>query len=158
MSEDQIKRLSLKELRDAFLSLKQGEALERITRPKTHYESLGLGYYGPQTVLALGAVDLFEDAINEIVKMGMKKIITLKDKEGNDYKVEVLDLEQQQAFMQTKHYNLLHRFTEEIGVASGSRDAKRMEKGLETIGQLGQYTPSARSEGEGDEEVVSSEE
>lgn len=121
-NEDPLEQPKWKDLKDIYLAKKQGEALERITRPTTHYESLGLGYFGPQTVLALGAIDLFEDAINEIVKMGMTE-------------------EEQQEFMLRKHYDLLHIFTEEIGVASGSRDAKRMEKGLETIGQLGQYLP-----------------
>lgn len=116
-----------KDLKDIYLAKKQGEALERITKPVSHHEGLGLGYYGPQTVLALGAVDLFEDAINEIVKMGM-------------------DDQEQQEFMLSKHYHLLHRFTKEIGIASGSREAKRMEKGLETIGQLGQYLPFGKTE------------
>ena len=35
----------------------------------------------------------------------------------------------------------IHSFTADIGRASGSRDAKRMEKSLETVGQLGQYMP-----------------
>ena len=38
----------------------------------------------------------------------------------------------------------LHTFTRKIGVSSGSRQAKRMEKSLETIGQLGQYIPGIR--------------
>lgn len=133
-----------KDLKDIYLAKKQGEALERITKPLSHEESLGLGYYGPQTVLALGAVDLLEDALNEIVKMGMTKKVTLKDENENEIEVEVPDLEEQQRFMETKHYHLLHTFTAEIGVASGSREAKRMEKGLETIGQLGQYLPFSK--------------
>lgn len=38
----------------------------------------------------------------------------------------------------------LHTFTRKIGVSSGSRKAKRMEKSLETIGQLGQYIPGVK--------------
>lgn len=121
-NEDPIESPKWKDLKDIYLAKKQGEALERITKPSNHYESLGLGYYGPQTVLALGAVDLFEDAINEIVKMGMNE-------------------KEQLEFMNMEHYELLHKFTAEIGVASGSREAKRMEKSLETIGALGQYLP-----------------
>lgn len=39
----------------------------------------------------------------------------------------------------------IHIFTADIGRASGSRDAKRMEKSLETIGQLGQYMPMMKN-------------
>ena len=38
----------------------------------------------------------------------------------------------------------LHNFTRKIGVSSGSRQAKRMEKSLETIANLGQYIPGIR--------------
>lgn len=39
----------------------------------------------------------------------------------------------------------IHIFTADIGRASGSRDAKRMEKSLETVGQLGQYIPMMKN-------------
>ena len=39
----------------------------------------------------------------------------------------------------------IHTFTADIGRASGSRDAKRMEKSLETVGQLGQYIPMMKN-------------
>ena len=98
----------LKELKDIYLAKKQGEALERITKPQNHGEGLGLGFYGPQTVLALNSIDLLEDVINDLCGI-----------EGNT----------------------LHVFTRGICISSGSRQAKRMEKSLETIGQLGQYYP-----------------
>ena len=110
-----------KYLKDIYLAKKQGEALERITKPREHYEGLGLGYFGPQTVLALAAVDLFEDICNKLADM--------------------------------KDSNELHIFTEEIGVASGSRSAKRMEKGLETIGQLGQYLPFTKRDRQDPEKI-----
>lgn len=56
----------LKELKDIYLAKKQGEALERVTRPDVLMEGLGLGYYGPQTVLALGALMLWEDILNDL--------------------------------------------------------------------------------------------
>jgi len=40
----------------------------------------------------------------------------------------------------------IHTFTADIGRASGSRDAKRMEKSLETVGQLGQYIPFGKGQ------------
>jgi len=121
---DPLEEPKWKDLKDIYLAKKQGEALERITKPKTHYEGLGLGYYGPTTVLALCAIDLFEDVLNELVELGLKE-----------------DPEALAEFRQSPDYNVLHVFTEEIAVASGSREAKRMEKGLETIGLLGQYIP-----------------
>ena len=39
----------------------------------------------------------------------------------------------------------IHTFTADIGRASGSREAKRMEKSLETVGQLGQYIPMMKN-------------
>lgn len=127
--DDPIDSPTWKDLKDAYLAKKQGEALERITHPKAHYEGLGLGYYGPQTVLALSAVDLVEDTINALA-VG-------EDKDGNP--VEMIP-----AFKATLH--ALKTFTETIGVASGSRDFKRAGVALETIGTLGQYLPFAKHE------------
>lgn len=122
-------------LKDVILAKKQGEALERITRPSKHLEGLGLGHYGAETVLALNAIDLIEDTINALATS------------------ENPDIEELPIFTATK--NLLHDFTRGIGVASGSISAKRMEKSLETIGTLGQFTPTARAEGSGDEVEIS---
>lgn len=108
---DDLSIKDLKSIKDALLAKKQGEALERITKPALHEEGLGLGFYGPETVLTLGAIDLWEDIINDLTGITSKP---------------------------------LHVFTQTIGVASGSRSAKRMEKSLETIGQLGQYIPGQR--------------
>lgn len=126
----------MKALKDAYLAKKQGEALERITHPKQHYEGLGLGFYGPQTVLALSAVDLVEDIINSLA-IG-------EDKDGNP--VEMIP-----AFKQTLH--ALKTFTETIGVASGSRDFKRAGISLETIGGIGQYFPEGRHDRQAPEQV-----
>ena len=54
------------DIKDALLAKKQGEALERITKPSLHEEGLGLGYFDSDTVLALAALDLWETIINEI--------------------------------------------------------------------------------------------
>lgn len=141
---DALKDLSAEQLRDAFLSLKQGEALERITKPQKHYEGLGLGFFGPETVLALIALDFLEEVINELA---YNPTVTIKGKE--------VDVPMIPAFEGT--LNSVHTFTEGIGVASGSRKAIRLEKSLETIGSLGQYNPASRAEGEGEEEMVSEE-
>lgn len=127
-----------KYLKDIYLAKKQGEALERSTKPTHHYEGIGLGYFGPQTVLALGALDLFEDMCNRLASSEIKVV----DNRGNETTI--------------KHIirnNELHIFTEEIGVASGSRNAKRLEKGLETIGQLGQYLPFTKRDRQDPEKV-----
>lgn len=151
---DPTKDLTAEQMRDAFLSLKQGEALERITRPKKHYEGLGLGFFGPETVVALAAVDLIEDVINELAYN--PTVIEKKfDKEGNEIGTEKMDVPMIPAFEGT--FDALHTFTETIGVASGSIKAIRLEKALETIGSLGQYNPSSRAAGEGEEEEVSEE-
>lgn len=110
----------IKEIKDAYLAKKQGEALERITWPSKHIEGLGLGYYGPMTVLTLGALDLWEDIVNDI------------------------------STLESKH---IHKFTQTIGIASGSRNAKRMEKSLETIGDLGQYFPFSKRDRQPPESV-----
>lgn len=111
MSEIQMTMKDLRSIKDALLAKKQGEALERITRPISHEEGLGLGHYGSETVLALSSLCAVEDVINELTGLETQT---------------------------------LHTFTRTIGISSGSRGAKRMEKGLETIGQLGQYIPSQK--------------
>lgn len=100
----------LKSIKDAILSKEQGEALRRITKPETEFEQIGLGFFGPETVLALASVNLIEHVINDLT--GLTDMT-------------------------------LHSFTGDIGVASGSRGAKRMEKSLETIGSLGPHLPDA---------------
>ena len=117
MMTEELAEPKWKDLKDIFLAKKQGEALERITKPLTHEEQLGLGYYGPQTVLALKAIDLLELIVNDIAGLDPNNPINCP----------------------------LHSFTGGIGIASGSREAKRMEKALETIGQLGQYFPMKKS-------------
>ena len=56
----------LKEFRDAYLSLKQGEALERISTPRTHDEALSLGNYGHQAAYAVACIDLHQDLIEKL--------------------------------------------------------------------------------------------
>ncbi len=107
-SKLEIEISEVKDIKDALLAKKQGEALERITWPRDFAEGVGLGYYGPQTVLALGSLKIWEDVVNNLAGL----------------------------FDHT-----IHDFCQTIGISSGSRNAKRMEKGLETIGQLGQYIP-----------------
>jgi len=102
----------MKEIKDIYLAKKQGEALERVSYPKLEEEAIALGFFGAQTVLAIGTLRLFETILNEVA--GTKS-------------------------------TPIHTFTADIGRASGSRDAKRMEKSLETVGQLGQYIPMMKN-------------
>ena len=143
MNDEQLAPPEWKDLKDIYLAKKQGEALERSTRPASHYEALGLGDFGPQTNLALSALDAFEDVLNELIMMGMTKLVEVKDKDNNVIgKIEVSDVDKITRFQMSQDFRIIHTFTEEIGVASGSNKAIRLEKGLETIGQLGQYFPS----------------
>ena len=97
-------------IKDALLALKQGEALERDTRPLSLEEGLGLGYFGPSAVIALAHIKLCENLLNEAAGL------TPED----------------------PGYHAMHDFVRHFGIASGSRGAKRLEKSLETIGMLGQ--------------------
>lgn len=54
----------LKQVKDAILQLKQGEALERASRPINWNEAMGLGFFGPETNFALNAIKTIEEAIN----------------------------------------------------------------------------------------------
>lgn len=112
MTETELTFKEMKEIKDIYLAKKQGEALERITYPKLEVEAISLGFYGAQTVLAIGSLRLFEAIINDLAGLTDKPI---------------------------------HTFTADIGRASGSRDAIRMEKSLETVGQLGQYIPMMKN-------------
>lgn len=131
-SIDDLDFKEMKELKNVFLAKKQGEALERITNPQKHLEGLGLGYYESETVLALNAIDILENAMNALG--------TPDDPELGELPI----------FTNTK--NMLHDFTAGIGVSSGSRVAKRMEKSLETIGTLGQFKPMEGFSGDMTEE------
>ena len=112
MIDKELSFKEMKEIKDIYLAKKQGEALERITYPKLEVEAISLGFYGAQTVLAIGSLRLFEAIINDLAG--------IKDRP-------------------------IHIFTADIGRASGSREAKRMEKSLETVGQLGQYIPMMKN-------------
>ena len=100
---------NLSGIKDALLALKQGEALERDTRPLLLEEAIGLGYFGPTAVLALAHMILMEDLLNNVTGLQPTD-------EG---------------------YHAIRDFARHVGVASGSRGAKRLEKSLETIGMLG---------------------
>lgn len=54
----------LKSVKDAVLQLKQGEALERGSWPRTEFEALGLGYFGFDSLYALSLIISIEDALN----------------------------------------------------------------------------------------------
>ena len=104
----ELKFREMRELKDIYLARKQGEALERITRPYPRLEGLGLGNYGPTALVALAGLIFVENIINELTGL--------------------TDL-------------TIHDFVWAVDVGSGARQAKRMEKSLETIGALGQYFP-----------------
>jgi len=100
----------LTKLRGAYLGWKQGEALERDTKPVSREESVGLGYFEVEANIALGAIMALETVINDL--SGIKK----EEPVGN----------------------VMYQFAIDIAVASGSRKATRLEKSLETIGSIGQ--------------------
>ena len=65
-NSDDIDVKLLKEFKDAYLALKQGEALERISTPKTHDEALSLGNYGHQAAYAVSCIDLHQTLIKQL--------------------------------------------------------------------------------------------
>ena len=67
-NSDDIDVKLLKEFKDAYLALKQGEALERISTPRTHDEALSLGKYGHQAAYAVACIDLHQDLIKKLTK------------------------------------------------------------------------------------------
>ena len=101
----------LMKLRGAFLGWKQGEALERGTKPVSREESLGLGFYNVHANLALNDIVLLEVIINDFTGL-------------TDSTMEL--------------------FARGVAVSSGSRQAKRLEKSLETIGNIGQVIEGPR--------------
>lgn len=56
----------LKTIKDAVLQLKQGEALERGSWPRTLLEAFGLGYFEAETNYALNLIVTLEEAFNEL--------------------------------------------------------------------------------------------
>lgn len=100
----------ISKVKNAILAMKQGEALERDTHPLTLEEGVGLGFFGAPTVLALGIIQDYENVLNDLCNIDPKDAL----------------------------HNNLHEFTRLLGVASGSRESKRLTGSLETIGQLGQ--------------------
>lgn len=56
----------LTKLRGAYLGWKQGEALERNTKPTSREEGLGLGFFNVHANLALSTIQLLETIINDI--------------------------------------------------------------------------------------------
>ena len=96
----------LKHLRGAYLGWKQGEALERATRPDNPVEALGLGNFSVEANLAINTIVMIERVTNDL--SGCED-------------------------------DTLSRFAYNVAVASGSRVGHRLQWGLETIGQLGQY-------------------
>lgn len=61
-------KLDLKLLKDAYLAMKQGEAIERISTPRTHQEALSLGQFQHQAAYAISCVDLHQQLIEQLTK------------------------------------------------------------------------------------------
>ena len=112
--------ISIRDIKGAYLAVKQGEGLERTTKPVTIGESFGLGYFGAPVVLLLPTAKVLEELYNHLGGIP-----------DDDPAAHIMTV-----------------WAKNIGRASGSRQAKRMEKGLETIGQLGQYKPPESFTGE----------
>jgi len=58
----------MKLLKDAFLSMKQGEAIERISTPKTHDEAISLGQFQHQAAYAISCIDLHQQLIKQLTE------------------------------------------------------------------------------------------
>jgi len=56
----------LKQVKDAVLQLKQGETLERASRPISINEALGLGYYDVDCAIALATLNSYQHILNSI--------------------------------------------------------------------------------------------
>ena len=56
----------LKQIKDAVLQLKQGETLERASRPISINEALGLGYYDVDCAIALSTLNAYQKILNSI--------------------------------------------------------------------------------------------
>jgi len=56
----------LKQVKDAILQLKQGETLERASRPISINEALGLGYYDVECAIALSTLNAYQKILNSI--------------------------------------------------------------------------------------------
>lgn len=60
------KEIDLKLLKDAYLAMKQGEAIERISTPRNHQEALSLGQFQHQAAYAISCVDLHQQLIFQL--------------------------------------------------------------------------------------------
>ena len=56
----------LKVVKDALYELKQGETLERASRPISINEALGLGYYDVDCAIALATLNSYQKILNSI--------------------------------------------------------------------------------------------
>lgn len=119
-SLDEFFRTNIEKLKNAWLSIKQGESLERATHPQTESESFGLGYFDAPVVLLLPTAKSVEQLLNYLGG------IPSDDPAAH----------------------IMFDWAKNIGRASGSRKRIRLEKALETIGQLGQYRPPESFTGE----------
>ena len=64
---DKVKdKLSLKDLKGAYLAMKQGDTLERISRPTTREEIESLGDMGPRSTGALASFQMVDKLLNEL--------------------------------------------------------------------------------------------
>lgn len=98
----------LAEFKEIYLAKKQGEALERITKPFDPIEQIGLGYFDTPANMGINALILIDEHLNKIA--------------GSTT-------------------NNLTKFGLLFAIGTGSRKLKRMENALNTIGQIGQFTP-----------------
>ena len=61
-----VTEIDLKLLKDAYLAMKQGEAIERISTPTTHKEAISLGQFQHQAAYAISCVDLHQQLIKQL--------------------------------------------------------------------------------------------
>ena len=121
----------LKEMKNVFLAKKQGEALERASRPIDLDEALSLGNMNQQGVYAANVILAHQKFIEELTTS--TRIEETVDKSGKKTKKEII--------VPGHKGTILEDFVKGIFQGSGSIGAKRLDKTFETVGSLGQYRP-----------------
>lgn len=76
MTEENI---DYKLLKDAYLAVKQGEAIERISTPRTHQEAISLGQYQHQAAYAISCVDLHQQLISQLTGFKGKALLNFTE-------------------------------------------------------------------------------
>ena len=103
----------LKQVKDAILMLKQGEGLERASRPISINEALGLGYFDVECAIALSTINAYQKILNSI---------------------------------SGKNSTLLSDFSNQVAIASGSRQHIRLSEVLDAIAKISSKTTEKQTD------------